>query len=235
MGDVHTDLRALVEGGLVSDIFRMDRAHGLLQSIGTNAADLNDKANGNFGELFGAFQAALVTECALAAARIYDPPKKQYSTRCMRATLDFVTGRATEFTAIREPYQLSRTLSAYGLPNSLSQSISNGPEQFARALTAHYYSVLSDPQTQKTIGDLKVLRNKVIAHNQNTAPISGPTWVSLRTLVTHAKSFVGALGWAYLSVVYDHDGRFILSDDAQRPSNALNRLIAKLTGRDAVA
>jgi hypothetical protein len=222
------ELNALLSRGLVADIFRMERAHSLLEEIGASSAQLNDRNNGNFGELFGAFQASLISECVLSTARLYDRPNARYPTRCMRYVLNFLAKHAASLPEIREPLQLDLTLKAAGLEGALACHIPNGARDFASALVNHYMALLDHASTSATIESLKKLRDKSIAHNEHVGSVTGPTWTELRQLVTHAKQFVGILGWAWVSTAYDMSGTFTLTEDATRPSRAFNRLLQRL-------
>jgi hypothetical protein len=229
---VVAELDALLQRGLVADIFRMERAYSLLDEIGSNAVRINDKANGNFAELFGAFQSSLITDCVLSTARLFDKPNARYPTRCIRHVLAFISEKASELPEIREPFQLGLTLRAASLDISLGAHIANGSSDFAMALAGYYTAVLEDDSTTNTIEALKRLRDKAIAHNEHVDAVVGPTWVGMRQLVAHAKHFVGILGWAWTGTVYDMNGEFTLTDDATRPSRALGRLLERISTRE---
>lgn len=217
----------------MADIFRMERAHALLRTIGTRAAILNDRTRGNFGELFNSLQTALTADCVIAVARIYDPPSRRYPTRCMRYVLEFLRKNREELPSIRERYQLELALRAAGVEAQLAPFMSHGPARFADALVDHFLAILESEDTQRAIEALKTLRDKAIAHNEDVETVAGPTWQSLSELVRHAKYLVGILGWASLDTAYFVNGEFILSEDAVRADRALNRLIGQVYGAAA--
>jgi hypothetical protein len=229
------DLGRLIEPGLVSDIFRMERAYALLEAIGSCADVLNDRSVGNFGELFGAIQSALEVDCAMAAARIFDPPNKRYPTRSMRYVLDFVRAHKEELPAIREPYQLGVTLRAAGLDADLEPLVERGGSAFAAGVADRFLALINEPEKVKAIDALKTLRDKSLAHNEHVEGVEGPTWAALASLIEIPKRLVAILGWAYLGVAYEINGSFILSDDAVRASHALRRLTDKLRSGVAAA
>jgi hypothetical protein len=66
---------------------------------------------------------------------------------------------------------------------------------------------------------------KSLAHNEHVAAIDAPTWNALIDLLDLAKRVVGILGWAYFSTAYTIDGEYLMSEDAQRASYALDRLL----------
>ncbi len=226
------DIQDMVENGLVSDIFRMERAFELLKASGERANELNDYERGNFGELFGAFQTALSTESILAVARIYDEPNKKYPTRCIKGVLNFLVENSNELPTIREPYQLRLLLEYMNSPKALIETVASEPQQFASRFAAFIASLLGSPVRMVALEKLKTVRDKTLAHNEQTSRISGPTWESLQDLLEIVKNVVGALGWAYFSTAYVNNGEYILTEDAHRPANALNRLLGTLISQN---
>jgi hypothetical protein len=220
-------LDKLLDKGLVADIFRAERALALLETIGTNASKLNSTKSGNFGDLFGAFQASLTSECVLATARLFDRPNQRYPMRCVRYVLDRLRAQAETLPSIGEPYQLEISLRAAGL-KSLVKPMQTDAKTFAAALVNHFEGILADAQTVETLDRLRTLRDKAIAHNEHVESVVGPTWAALRVLLGHAKTLVGILGWAWLQTAYDMNGTFTTTEDAMRPSWALERLIERL-------
>jgi len=214
----------IVKHGLVADIFRMERSYSLLKIIGVNAEVINAQGAGNFGELFGALQSALQTDAVLAVARLYDTPNKKYPIRCIRGLLKFLEEHKGNLPKIREQDDLEKELNRIGMNQSEITLASTDEAAFAIALSKHFSSVLEDAKTIDTIGKLKSIRDKAIAHNEQVSRIEGPTWQGLEELMQHAKDLVGVLGWSYLNTVYVHDGEYIMTRDAKRSSRAMNRL-----------
>lgn len=218
----------LVKHGLVADIFRMETAYFLLKTIGANAAGINTPNAGNFGHLFGTLQRSLITEAILAAARLYDPPNQRYPTRCIRGLLDFLENNRNDLPPIKELYNLKQELRRIGTSETVISLASSDEIAFAGALSQKFKNILDNPQTTETIQKLKNVRDKAIAHNEQVAQITGPTWEGLELLMKHAKDLTGVLGWAYLNTAYAINGEYILTSDAGQPSRALKRLFQKI-------
>ena len=218
------DLEAITEAGLASDIFRAERAIALLQVSGTRADEINN-GEGNFGELFGAFQTALTTEATLAVARLYDQPSPRYPTRCLVGVLNFLAEHNEELPSIREPHQVGVALLTMNPPHALLTLAEEGSATFGRGFAAFVLELLCAPARKQNIQRLKQLRDKSLAHNEHVAAIDAPTWNALIDLVDLAKQVVGVLGWAYFSTAYTINGEYLMSEDAQRASRALSRLL----------
>ena len=228
MSITRTQIEDLVKSGLVADIFGMETSYSLLKAIGTNASAINVPGAGNFGELFGALQKSLRTEAILAVARLYDPPSRRYPTRCIKGLLDYLETNADNLPPIRELFNLKQELKRIGMSDTRISLASSDENAFAKALSQHFNAILNDPQTLDTINKLKDIRDKSIAHNEQTTQITGPTWSGLEKLIGHAKDLTGILGWAYLSTAYVINGEYILTSDAELPSRAMNRLLRKV-------
>jgi hypothetical protein len=220
------ELKDIIKNGMVSDIFRMERAYHLHKAIGKNADILNDHSNGNFGEFFGAVQGAMEFEAVLAVARVYDKPSKRHPTRCMRRALDLMELSADELPEIVEAYNTQIHLEKFGASPDIIKAVSLGRAEFIQLYVPYIREILDSDTILSKVERLKDLRDKRIAHNESAA-IVGPTWDALNELILQAQRFVGVVGWAFFSTVYINNDSYLLSTDAARPSRALNRL-AKL-------
>jgi hypothetical protein len=229
---LNEELDALVGKGLVADIFRAERAFALLRAIGTNATTVNSKEIGNYGELFGTFQNALVSECALSTARLFDKPSPRFPTRCVKYVLDFLRDHADKMPPLEEEHQLTQTLKAAGL-DGLVDAMQKGPKEFTLAVVDHFEGILTSKVTADALEALKKLRDKVIAHNEHVEGIAGPSWSALNDLLGHAKLLVGILGWAWLKTAFDVNGEFLTTSDARRPSLAFERLLGTVYPQSA--
>jgi hypothetical protein len=217
-------LESAVRDGLVPDIFRLERAASVLESIGRRAAQIN-AGRGHFGELFGALQAALTTEAIMAVARLFDVPNRTYPTRCVRNVLQHLREHAADFPEILESHQLKVTLRAMHAPDHLETCIDDAPQNFCVQFADFIDSLIDDPERQVALTKLKAIRDKSLAHNEHVAPPDGPTWNAISDFAAIAKNTVGVLGWAYFRTGYMIHGEYGLTQDATRASNAATRLI----------
>lgn len=222
------ELNDIIKNGLVSDIFKMERAYYLHKAIGDNADILNESANGNFGELFGAVQGAMESEAVLAVARVYEKPGKRHPTRCIRRALDLMEQNSEELPDIVEAYNTQLHLEGFGASAEVVRSVSLGKAEFIKLYVPYIRDSLNSDEILSKVERLKDLRDKRIAHN-DPAAIVGPTWDALNELILQAQQFVGVVGCAFFSTVYINNDSCLLSSDAQRPSRALNRLATLLS------
>lgn len=221
------ELKDVVVEGLVSDIFKMERAYHILSVIGNNSNQLNNPALGSFGELFGAFQDSLEVDSVLAVARVYDSPSNQYPTRCLRRALTLMEDRVLELPEISEPYSTKSSLAFLDKRSMVIDSVDLGRDAFVVQFVSAFREILDSKDITEAINSLKYIRDKRIAHNE-AAVSDGPTWDAMSLLIKQAQNFVGVVGWAFFNTAYLHEGTYFLSSDAQRPSRSLLRLMKRL-------
>jgi hypothetical protein len=222
------ELKDILQNGLVSDILTMETAYQLHKEIGINADALNSWENGNFGELFGTIQKALVSEAILAAARIFDKPSAQYPTRCIRRALELMEQGINDLPEIVEFHNTKLNLLESGADPEVIKSVDKGKSVFIPLYVASIRRILDSDESVEKVEKLKHIRDKRIAHNE-AASVVGPTWEAVLDLIGQVQSFVGVVGWAFFSIVYVADKSYFLSDDAQRPARALKRWAMKLS------
>lgn len=233
MTDHHESLRKVIQHGLLSDIFRFDRAVALLRTIGDQSATINHGSRG-YAQLFHALGVALNTEAVLAASRLYDVPTKKYPIRCLRAALDYVSRHKDTFSIIAEPHQLKQCLRAIEVPVEVTCIVDTQPGMFAGIFTDYMLQRLDGAAVSEATERLKNLRDKGLAHNEDVELISGPTWGAIFQLITLAKHTVATLGWAYLSMMWAVDGRYVLEEDAQKPALVLENLLELLYSQHSI-
>jgi hypothetical protein len=222
------ELKDILQKGLVADILTMETAYLLHKEIGVNADTLNSWENGNFGELFGTIQNALVSEAILAAARIFDKPNARYPTRCIRRALELMEQGVHDLPEIVESHNTKLNLLESGADAEVIESVDQGKSVFIPLYVASVRRMLDSDEVVEKVEKLKHVRDKRIAHNE-AASVVGPTWEAVLDLVGQVQSFVGVVGWAFFSIVYVTDNSYFLSEDAQRPARALKRLAKTLS------
>ena len=234
MPTIRDDLNDFISEGLVADIFIMERSYNLLVTIGKNAVLLNQKHGSNFGIFFGTIQDSLKTSAILAASHLYDSSSNRYPTRCIPRVLDFLETNCEKLPTIEQVRIVQADLRRLGFSDTDIDLVSSDGPAFAKALVSHFKEILKHEKTDEAITALKNIRDKAIAHNEQSTEIVGPTWEKLLGLIEIAKNFVGILGWAYLNTAYVHNGKHVLSEDAEIPTRALKRLIESVYGSGQV-
>jgi hypothetical protein len=219
------ELKDILQNGLVLDAVTMETAYQLHKEIGLNADTLNSWENGNFGELFGTIQNALLSEAILAAARIFDKPSARYPNRCIRRALELMEQGVGDLPEIGEPHDAKLSLLKSGADQEVIESVDKGKSVFIPLYVASIRRWLDSGEAFEKLEKLKHIRDKRIAHNE-VASVVGPTWEAVLDLIGEVQSFAGLVGSAFFGIVYATD---FLSVDAQRPARALKRLVKTLS------
>jgi hypothetical protein len=230
------ELENLILHGLAPDIFIAERAYSMFQTIGEKSKELSQR--NNYGEFFGSTQAAFKDQFLLAVSRIFDSPSRRNKTRCIKGVLQFLSDNSQRLPEIVERHNLILVMERAGFDRQTSKLIEQGNKdtEVTLAIVSHFNSLLENSQNKKLILRLKELRDKKLAHNElikSELPeaIEIITFKDLFSLVEIAKELIGIIGWAYMSMVFVHNGVYRLTTDAKRPSNSLARLIEKIISR----
>lgn len=222
--------------GIAVDIFKAERAYALFTTLGAHGEAI--KESRGFSELFRAIQDSWKDEFLLAIARLFDTPSNKYPTRCITGLLQFLAKNSTRLPDIIEQPNLFKTMIDVGFDHKAVHDLQrqgNGAN-ISLAILSHFNNKINSHNTQLLLTKLKELRDKRLAHNELL--VESPermeqddvvvTFKDLFSLVAIAKNLVGVVGWAYMSMVFMHNGQYRLSIDAERPKFALTRLIKGL-------
>jgi hypothetical protein len=222
-------LEDILKNGLVADVFRMERAYLLHKAIGERSDTFNSRDFGNFGEFFGTVQQAMEAEAVLAVSRLYDRPHPKYPTRCLWSAIAILEESSEALPEIAEIYHTRQALLHLTDDPGLLHSVQQGRDAFLLLFIPAVRAILESADVRNKVEALKYLRDKHLAHNEAAAR-GGPTWEMLTDLIECAKGFIGVIGWAFYNTVYIHEGQYVLSEDAGRPSRCLARLAERLHG-----
>ncbi len=220
-------LRDYLLDGIASEIFRAEEAYSLAAEIGNHAEEIN---SANFGEFFGSLQIILSDRQTLSIVKLFDSGKR-HPTRSIPATLSILKSYA-ELWKLSDRQALCRFLIDAGGESSEVESLDDAG--LTRALVAHFENTLPasryiglDKRTA-SLGALRQVRNKVIAHNEAIKADELPTvtWGEARSLLNYAKKFVATVGDQYLGLIFsDSSDNYSPTNDARRTSQQLRRLL----------
>lgn len=228
------ELENLILHGIASDIFIAERAYSMFKTIGDKSDDISGR-NG-YQDFFLSAQIAFKDQFLLAASRIFDTPSRN-KTRCVLGVLTYLSNNSNRLPKIVENLNLISAMQMVGFSSDIIGLVSqpDRDKEITVAIVQHFNSLIGSPENRKLLIRLKGLRDKRLAHNElvgigeNLAEsIDIVTYRDLLTLIEIAKGLVGVIGWAYMSMVFVHNGRYLLTDDAQRPNKVLKRLMDKI-------
>jgi len=226
------ELKDIVTEGIALDIFDAEESLAFLDSIGTNADEIN---KATFGAFFGTLQRYLNRQLVLSVSRLFEEPKKRYRIRSLRTAINVLENNAAAIVIPEKP-NLIVALKALG---AYTEGMEKATDEEITLEVVDFFSAKFPKANQESIAALdvalyatKTIRDKNIAHSEAVSwdELPKPTYVQLEHLVEIAKEFVGTVGLGYTSTVYSsNDPReYYLSDDAKRSTRCLNRMFKKL-------
>ncbi|MBT9140962.1 MAG: hypothetical protein DDT30_01548 [Dehalococcoidia bacterium] len=212
---------------LVANVFLADQAYYLLKTSGDFADDLNVA---NFGNLFGFLQSILSDTFILSVTKIFEKENTRYPTHSIPVVISLLE-KNSDFLNIIEKYNFLRVLNDTGLRGSIPEGLQDS--ELTRRVAGYFRGSLPDISKKENCGlslaldAAKSIRNKRIAHDEKVMANSllPVTWKELNKLLAYARSFIGAIGWGYLSIAYEANKEYILSRDAMHTSAAMRRLL----------
>lgn len=221
------ELQALFYEGLLVDIFQADEGISLYKTIGMNAEGINKF---NFGELFGALQGVLSDRLVLSLNKLFEVEKRNPS-RSIPAVLSYLE-KNSHILKINSRNTVVTGLTRIGsnLENDSNLTDTEFSRKVVEALRPLIPNHKGDSKLSKTLKALRDSRDKRIAHNEHidSKSIAGVTWNDCIELLEFAKIFTASIGYGYMSLMIEHpEGKYMLSDDAERRSIALTRLFKK--------
>ena len=222
------DLKELVEG-VQNDIYRAEQCIAIIDRISDARKPLND---GNFGDLFGSLQGFLVSELTLAMTRTFERPSKKYPNRSLPSTIALIDEQAEEL-PIAQRELLQRDLGTLGTLGVKKEDMDglSCPDMnrlAAKTFGGQFPDPDDHPDLQETLNDLRIMRDKQIAHHERVSAEEMPKiqWGKIPPLLDVPKRVIGIIGHAYLPTVYvDGDRAYIRTSNAERASRALRRLL----------
>lgn len=215
---------------LVANVFLADQAYYLLKTSGDFAASLN---SANFGNLFGFLQTMFSDKFILSVTKIFVRENPRYPIHSIPVVIGLLEKHSSVLNIV-ERYNFLRVLN----DNELSGLERLQDPEITNKVVAHFRASLPDVtkkencELSRALDSVKSIRDKRIAHDEKVEATDLPTatWSELNKLLGYAKSFIGAIGWGYLSIAYEVDkGDYILASDALRTATAMRRLI-KMAG-----
>lgn len=213
--------------GIAVDLYHVEEAIFLDDFVRSNAGQINAAS---FGQFFGSLQIILGRFLILQAARIFEANNSRYPIRSIPSALAVLQQHGDQFVVEQRP-GLIRALSREGV---LSEQLNGLSDSEITRFVVDFFSRRmseSDPEgfhNARALMALKTVRDKTVAHPEAIAISELPktTFADIDRLAALARTFLGAVGFGYLSTAYaDDSGDHLMSSDAKRSAFCLRRLL----------
>jgi hypothetical protein len=219
------DLDKFILKGIVTDLFKAERALSVVRAIGKHSKSINEHET-SIKATLSYFQNVSLNEFVLSLARIYDKPSRN-KTRCLEVLIGELRVDPTSFPKIIETHKTIEHLQYFKMPPNLVTLLKNEENsKFTHSLGDVFYNDFLNLINQRKI--IKDWRDKILAHNDQNNKVENIKLNNTETLLEFAWKVITIVGWAYLSTAYGIMGDNSLKRDAQIQAFHLNRTIEKL-------
>lgn len=229
------ELEEIVLHGIAVDIFTAERAYCMFTTIGKES---NLIGSNNYQEFFRSAQAAFRDQFLLAMGRLFDKASDRNKTRCIAGIIELIENNSFRLPAIVERTNLCMVMRNSNFGEESLKMVLNEKkdEEIAIEIVNHFKQLLNSKENLRLSEKLKEIRDKRLAHNDLKITTDSElidkidiiTFKDLYSLVEIAKHFIGVIGWAFMSMVFMHDGEYHLTESAKRPRHLLLQLFDKL-------
>lgn len=224
--EVKSTLKTAIDS-LELNVLLADESYYLLKTSGDFADGIN---SANFGNLFVFLQSILSDKFILSVTKIFERESKQYPIHSIPVVVSLLRKHCGILKIYQKPNFL-RVLKESGLRDSTLEKLSD--QKLTCEVVNYFNSTLPDITKKdncdlsRALDSVRTIRDKRIAHDEKVKVTDLPkvTWVELNKLLDYAKSFIGVIGWGYLSTAYEANGEYIRSRDAKYISTAMRRLL----------
>lgn len=202
--------------GIVVQAFQAERNLVIWNKIGNKVAVLKTQTK-EVQKLFSFIQSSAQTNFILYTAKLFDNPDKNYPTRCMLSFLELIKNNSNSLTQIIEIPNTIKLLKEYNCPVELIQAVNaNDITLFPLEFYQYYYKKYNSDVIQGKIKEVKYIRDKFIAHNENISNSQNLELKIVEDLLSFALEIIAIFGMAYDSTLYSFNGKSILTDGVNR-------------------
>ncbi|MCK9423762.1 MAG: hypothetical protein M0Q38_14315 [Bacteroidales bacterium] len=223
-----TEIADIVLHGLVTDLYKAERAIFIHKEIGKHAQVINDSKS-SIRQVFLLMQQLTFNEAVLSLARIYDTPDKKYPNRCVLRLIQILNDAGDDAPILSERYQTLEQLKALRIAPRLEEHLlANDNIQFTKDLFLYFETEYIQQDFQFHLNELKRIRDKILAHNEIGTFVQEIKWTTYDELILFVKKVIGIVGWAYLSTAYMYEGIHRLSESAEREKHVITDILIEL-------
>lgn len=201
--------------GLVVQAFQAERNIFIWKYVGDEKNFLELQEN-DIKDLYSYVQQSAQTNFILSLGKLFDNPDKKHPTRCILSFLKLLETESIHGIEIIETTNTIKLLHEYNSPeNLISAVIDTDKSIFPKLFASHYIHRYAETSLQNDIKNLKLMRNKVEAHNEITASLYFEFDTATR-LLDFAIELIAIFGMAYHSTIWKTDKFSFIKANAER-------------------
>lgn len=199
--------------GIIVQAFQAERNIAIWKAIGNKVEILKTQTK-EVKKLYSFIQISAQTNFILYTAKLFDNPDKNYPTRCILSFLELIKNNSNSLPQIIEVPNTIKLLKEYDCPAELIQAVNtNDITIFPLEFYQYYYKKYNSDVIQGKIKEVKYIRNKFIAHNENILNSQNLELKIVEDLLNFALEIIAIFGIAYDSTLYSFNGKSILTEN----------------------
>lgn len=202
--------------GLINQVFYAERNILIWKYIADETVFLQSKEN-HIKSLYGFIQKSAQTNFIISLGKIYDNPNNKYPTRCIASFLQLLNSLDFMGIEIVETTMTKELLLEYKCPVDLIESVDDQNKNiFPKLFVKHYKSLYDSSSIQTDISTLKMMRDKVEAHNEDFGDdeIQLPFETTER-LIDFVSEIISVIGMAYYSTIWKSENYSFITSNAE--------------------
>lgn len=202
--------------GLVLQAFQAERNILIWQYIDDESVFLESQER-HIRDLYSFIQQSAQTNFILSLGKLFDKPDKNYPTRCILSFLKLLEDNSLNGVGIIETSSTIKLLKEFNSPENLISAVTNNDKSlFPKLFALHFKHRYSDISLQKDIETLKLMRDKVEAHNEAISSSLYFEFETSRRLLDFATEIIAIFGMAYQSTIWKTDKFSFIKANAER-------------------
>jgi hypothetical protein len=222
------EIADIIFQGLVIDLYKAERAIFINKEIGKHALLIN-KSKPEIRRLFILIQNLTFNEAILSLSRIYDKPDKNYPNRCVLRIFKFLKELGDNAPIANNKEKTLEQLKYLRFnAETVKHLLEDDHIQFAQCLYLDFETEYIQTEFQSKLKKLKLIRDKMLAHNEDEKIIQKFQWEEFDELISFIKKINGIIGWAYLNTDYMFQGIYRLSGTAEREKHIITNTLKEL-------
>lgn len=215
--------------GLVVECFQAERNILIWQYV-ADEVEFLETQNKDIQQLYSFIQLSAQTNFILCLGKIFDNPSKKFPTRCILSFLDLINSSSLEVEIV-ETSNTIKLLIENDCPTEMIDSVKNNNSAlFPKLFVKHYRDKYESASLKQDIETLKLMRDKVAAHNEAV----GDLYIDFKTterLIGFASEIIAIFGMAYHSAIWRTDNFSFIKRDAERNALFIKSNIERLKNK----
>ncbi len=213
--------------GLVFQTFIAERNILIWQYVGGEQIFLQQQKK-YIKDLYSFTQQSAQINFILALAKVFDNPSKKYPTRCILSFLKLLQSNSSKAVQIIETSNTKRLLQENNCPDELINAVTSIDKSlFPKLLSQYYLEKYKGKNFQNDVSILKLLRDKVVAHNEARDELNFNFDVAER-LLNFAYEIISIYGMAYHNTIWKIENTSYVKKSAERDAEFIKSNIEAL-------